>query len=39
MPKAAIERRHINNIVSLEEMGDFLVEFFVGKEKVYGTGN
>ena len=39
MPKAAIEKRHINNIVSLEEMGDFLNEFFLGKEKVYATGN
>jgi two-component system chemotaxis response regulator CheB len=35
MPKAAIERRHINNIVSLEEMGDFLNEFFTAKEKVW----
>jgi two-component system chemotaxis response regulator CheB len=39
MPKAAIERRHINNVVSLEEMGDFLVGLFVGKEKAYGTGS
>jgi two-component system chemotaxis response regulator CheB len=37
MPKAAIEKNYIQSIVPLEDMGDYLISFFAGKEKVYGT--
>lgn len=37
MPKAAIEKRYIKRIVSLEDMGVFLVNHFMKKEKEYGT--
>lgn len=37
MPKAAIEKRCIKRIVSLEDMGVFFVNFYMRKEKSYGT--
>ena len=36
MPKAAIERKHIKRIISLEETGDFLINHFMRKEIEYG---
>jgi two-component system chemotaxis response regulator CheB len=32
MPKAAIDRKYIAHVVSLEDMGDFLPELFMRKE-------
>lgn len=37
MPKAAIEKKFIQSVVSLEEMAEYLIGFFAGKEKIYGT--
>jgi two-component system, chemotaxis family, protein-glutamate methylesterase/glutaminase len=37
MPKAAIERKYIERIVSLEDMGGFFINLFMGKEREYGT--
>ena len=37
MPKAAIEKRHIRHVASLEGMRDFLVTHFRRKEEIYGT--
>jgi two-component system chemotaxis response regulator CheB len=37
MPKAAIEKRYIKRIVSLEDMGVFLINHYMRKEKEYGT--
>lgn len=37
MPKAAVEKGHIKSIVSLEDMGGFLVSHFCGKEEEYGA--
>jgi two-component system chemotaxis response regulator CheB len=39
MPKAAIKRKHIQRVVSLDDMGDFLINYFVGKEIEYGTSH
>lgn len=32
MPKAAIDKKYIKHVVSLEDMGDFLIEHFMRKE-------
>ncbi|TAN41900.1 MAG: chemotaxis response regulator protein-glutamate methylesterase [Nitrospirae bacterium] len=37
MPKAAVERGAIKQIVALEEMADHLIQRFCWKEKEYGT--
>jgi len=37
MPNEAIKRNHIRNIVSLEDMGEFLINHFKEKEGKYGT--
>ena len=37
MPKAAIDKRYIKRIVSLEDMGVFLINHYMKKEKEYGT--
>jgi two-component system chemotaxis response regulator CheB len=37
MPKVAIERDHIEKIVSLRNMGAFLSDHFLGKEVVHGA--
>lgn len=37
MPKAAIDKRYIKRIVSLEDMGVFLMNHYMNKEKGYGT--
>ncbi len=37
MPKAAIERKYIKRIVSLEDMGVFFINLFMRKEREYGT--
>lgn len=37
MPKAAIEKGHIKRVMSLEEIGEFLIEHFIGKEVEHGT--
>lgn len=37
MPKAAIEKKHIDRIISLDELGDFLINRFARKEAAYGT--
>ena len=37
MPKAAIEKGHAEQIISLEDMGDFLINHFAKKEEEYGT--
>jgi two-component system chemotaxis response regulator CheB len=39
MPKVAIERDHIAQIVSLKNMGDFLSSHFFGKEVPHGALN
>jgi two-component system chemotaxis response regulator CheB len=37
MPKAAIEKGFIKSVVSLDEMGEFLINHFNRKEVGYGT--
>jgi two-component system chemotaxis response regulator CheB len=37
MPKAAIAKKHIKCIVSLEDMATFLIKHFAGKEVKHGT--
>jgi two-component system chemotaxis response regulator CheB len=37
MPKVAIEKNYVKQIVSLEKMADFLINHFSGKEVEYGT--
>jgi two-component system chemotaxis response regulator CheB len=37
MPRAAIEKKHVRCVVSLEDMADFITNHFVGKEEAYGT--
>lgn len=37
MPKAAIYKRYIKRIVSLDDMGLFLINHYMGKENEYGT--
>ena len=37
MPKTAIERRYVQNIVSLEDMAPYLINALMGKEVNYGT--
>ena len=37
MPKAAIDMGHIKSVVPLDEMGEFLIGHFTGKEQEYGT--
>jgi two-component system chemotaxis response regulator CheB len=39
MPKAAIEKNYIKSVLSLEEMGDFLINHFIEKEVGYGTAH
>lgn len=37
MPKAAIDRKYVKRIVSLNDMGVFLINHFMKKEQEYGT--
>lgn len=37
MPKVAIEKNYVKQIVSLEKMAGFLIDHFSGKEVEYGT--
>jgi two-component system chemotaxis response regulator CheB len=37
MPKAAIEKKHIKCVISLEDMAPFLIKHFTGKEVKHGT--
>ena len=37
MPKTAIERRYVQDIVSLEEMAPYLINALMGREVNYGT--
>jgi two-component system chemotaxis response regulator CheB len=39
MPKAAIAKNYIKNIVSLEDMGDLLANHYFQKEVLYGTSH
>lgn len=37
MPKAAIEGGHIGRVMSLQDIGDYLIRHFEPKEEIYGT--
>jgi two-component system chemotaxis response regulator CheB len=37
MPKSAVERGYVQDVVNLDHMADFLIELFSGKEKNNGT--
>ena len=37
MPKAAIEKNNVKRVLSLEEIGGYLVQHFMGKEVRHGT--
>ncbi len=37
MPKAAIEKKHIKCVISLEDIAPFLIKHFTGKEVKHGT--
>jgi two-component system chemotaxis response regulator CheB len=37
MPKSAIERHYVKEIIDLSEMGDFVIKHFTGEEEKYGT--
>jgi two-component system chemotaxis response regulator CheB len=37
MPKAAIEKNNVKRVLSLEEIGGYLVKHFMGKEARHGT--
>lgn len=37
MPKAAIEKGHVERVVSLEDLADLLISVFIKKEEEYGT--
>lgn len=39
MPKVAIEKDHIEKIVSLRNMGDFILDHFLSKEVAHGAFN
>jgi len=37
MPKAAIERNFVKEIINLGDLGDHLIKHFTGKEEIHGT--